>query len=252
MQRIWLQYCNFHTLDCKPIQDIDRILAFFSNTALQFWAEFWNCSSRSNPLLPSDFLQCNSQASLFMTWMIQLSAPSASGQMIQNADVGLVTPDSWAAFQRDLGGLEQWANRNRRMSSKGKCKLLPLGRNNPGQDRLEANWLESSSAEKALRFLVDPKLTVSQQRALTAKAAKRTALDRGLPACRGRWACPSAPHWWDIWSTVAGAGLPVQGRQGLPGASPMKGRKDDKRTGVPDMEVGGWEDRDCSAWRREG
>lgn len=205
MQHTGLQHFNFHALNCKHIQDIDHILVFFSNAVLQFWAKFWNWGSKSNPLLPSDFLQCNSQESLSMTWMIQLNAPSASSQMIQNGEVWLVTPDGWAAFQRDIGGLEQWADGNPRISSKGNCKLLPPGRNNPRQDRLGANWLESSSAEKALGFLVDLKLTMKQQHVLTAKVANSL-----LGCIRQSTEEPSLPqHCWDIWSAASSAGLPV-------------------------------------------
>ncbi|KAK4824242.1 hypothetical protein QYF61_012508 [Mycteria americana] len=55
---------------------------------------------------------------------------------------------------------------------KGKCKVLLLGRNNPmHQHRLEADCLETSSAEKDLRVLVDNKLIMSQPCAIVAKKA---------------------------------------------------------------------------------
>ncbi|KAK4825178.1 hypothetical protein QYF61_024658 [Mycteria americana] len=51
-------------------------------------------------------------------------------------------------------------------------KVLHLGRNSPKhQDRLGADQLGSSFAEKALELLVDTKLTMSQQRALVAMVA---------------------------------------------------------------------------------
>lgn len=75
-----------------------------------------------------------------------------------------------AAIQRDLDSLEKWATRNLMKFSKGKCKVLHLGRNNSMHQCMSmATQVGSSFEEEDLGVLVGIKLTVNQQCTLAVK-----------------------------------------------------------------------------------
>ena len=100
--------------------------------------------------------------SSLMIWMMRQSVPKVNLQMVQTWEEWLMHQRvGSSAIQRDLNRWEKWADSNIKFS-KGKCKSLHLGRNNSiDHYTVEANWLESSFAEKDPGVLVDTKLNMS-------------------------------------------------------------------------------------------
>ncbi|GAB0208570.1 mitochondrial enolase superfamily member 1 [Grus japonensis] len=91
-----------------------------------------------------------------------------------NLSAEVDTSEGRATLHKDLDRLEEWANKNLMKFNKDKCKVLHLGKHDPGvQHGLGSTQLGSSSVERDLGVLVDNKLNMSEQCAAAAKKANR-------------------------------------------------------------------------------
>ena len=128
---------------------------------------------KGRTLLPSVMpARCMGLAS----WVAQ---GSVLGPVLFNVSASLmVTPSCvvWLTRLRDgmpsrgtLTRFDRWACANFVKFNKAGCKVLHMGQGNPKHNyRLGREWIESSPEDKDLVLLVDEKLSMTQECALTA------------------------------------------------------------------------------------
>jgi len=120
--------------------------------------------------------------------------------------------------------------------NKAKCKVLQVGRGYPKHKyRLGREWLKSSSEEKDLRLLVEEKLSMTQQRALTVQKANISwaASKEAQQAGCGRGFCPSVPLWrYPTWSIASSSGTLSRGKTWTCWTGSIEGHKNGPREGT--------------------
>ena len=119
--------------------------------------------------------------------------------------------------------------------NQAKCKVLHLGDSNLNHKyRLGGEWVESSPEEKDLGVLVNEKLNMSWQCALTAQKAnhtlgciKRSVASRSREVILLLYSALVRPHLCPALESSAQEG------HGPVGEVPEEGHKDDQRAGAP-------------------
>jgi len=144
-------------------------------------------------------------------------------------------PEGQDAIQRDLDKLKKWAHMNIMRFNKAKCKVLHLDRGNPWyQHKLGDEGIESSPAEN-LGVLVDEKVDITPQCALTVQRANHI-----LGCIKSSVACRSRDGSLSLFSGESPRGVlrpavePLaQERHEPVGAGTEEGDKNDPRAGAP-------------------